>query len=341
MNIPWKRIASIFLTTLLSALSPAARGGEGGITVSGTGEVLAKPTRVEIDLAAGAAAELTGDAIVKYENSLRRTLDVFKKMELKNLKIEQRSLSFESTSGSAAAANAFAAGDGAPSTAKSQIDITRSLRVVLTETDKLSEQELLETIGRLLDAAKDAGAKIGSGATNALMMRMMGEAAASTPVVTFVVEDAAAAREKAYQAAFNQAKALRRAIGEPRRAAVGPRRVGRRGRRDRPQRRGRRPGADDYGHLRNLFQVGRRGLATDLAEARRYSGAGDVARAIRTGGKSDDRKSMMRAAESRCSRIFVREGNKKCHCRTADFESCSARLRLAALYLRLPRRLPP
>ena len=207
MNIPWKRIASIFLTTLLSALSPAARGGEGGITVSGTGEVLAKPTRVEIDLAAGAAAELTGDAIVKYENSLRRTLEVFKKMELKNLKIEQRSLSFESTSGAAAAANVFAAGDGAPSTAKSQIDITRSLRVVLTETDKLSEQELMETIGRLLDAAKDAGAKIGSGASNALMMRMMGEAAASTPVVTFVVEDAAAAREKAYQAAFNQARA--------------------------------------------------------------------------------------------------------------------------------------
>lgn len=205
MNIPWKRIASIFLTTLLSAMSPPAQGGEGGITVSGTGEVLAKPTRVEIDLAAGAAAELTGDAIVKYQNSLRRTLDAFKKMDLKNLKIEQRSLSFESTGG-VAAANAFVVQDGAPSTAKSQIDITRSVRVVLTEADKLSEQELMETIGRLLDAAKDAGAKIGNGASNALMMRMMGEAASATPIVTFVVEDAAAAREKAYQAAFNQAK---------------------------------------------------------------------------------------------------------------------------------------
>lgn len=206
MNIPWKRIASIFLTTLLSAFSPAARGGEGGITVSGTGEVLAKPTRVEIDLAAGAAAELTGDAIVKYQNSLRRTLDVFKKMELKNLKIEQRSLSFASMGG-VAAANAFVDPDSGPSTAKSQIDITRSLRVVLTETDKLSEQELMETIGRLLDAAKDAGAKIGGGESNALMMRMMGEASSATPVVMFVVEDATAAREKAYQAAFNQAKA--------------------------------------------------------------------------------------------------------------------------------------
>lgn len=207
MNIPWKRLTSIVLTALLSALSPDAKGEESGITVSGTGEVLAKPTRVEIDLSAGAAAELTGDAIVKYRDSLRRTLDAFQKMELKNLKIEQRSLSFESTSGAAAANAVFAQPGGAPATAKSQIDITRSLRAVLTETDKLSEQELMETIGKLLDAAKDAGAKVGAGANSALMMRLMGEAASSTPVVTFVVEDAAAAREKAYQQAFEQAKA--------------------------------------------------------------------------------------------------------------------------------------
>ncbi|HUY91469.1 MAG TPA: SIMPL domain-containing protein [Pirellulales bacterium] len=206
MNIPWKRLASIALTALLSALSPHVQGSESGITVSGTGEVLAKPTRVEIDLSAGAAAELTGDAIVKYQDSLRRTLDAFKKMQLKNLTIEQRSLSFQSTSG-AAAANAFAQPGRAPSTAKSQIDITRALRIVLTETDKLSEQELMETIGKLLDAAKDAGAKIGDGASNALMLRMMGQSASSIPVVTFVVEDVAAAREKAYQQAFDQAKA--------------------------------------------------------------------------------------------------------------------------------------
>ena len=207
MNISWKRIASIVLAALLSALSPQADAAESGITVSGTGEVYAKPTRVEIDLAAGAAAELTGDAIVKYQDSLRRTLDAFKKLGLKNLKIEERSLSFESTGGAAAAANAFAAGDGAPSTAKSQIDITRSLRLALTETDKLSEQELMETIGRLIDAAKDAGARVGNNSGNALMLRMMGESVSSAPVVTFVVEDAAAAREKAYRAAFDQAKA--------------------------------------------------------------------------------------------------------------------------------------
>ncbi|HXT57854.1 MAG TPA: SIMPL domain-containing protein [Pirellulales bacterium] len=207
MNIPWKRLASIVLTALLSALSPSgAPGADDGVTVSGTGEVPAKPSRVEIDLSAGAAAELTGDAIVKYQDSLRRTLDAFKKMDLKNLKIEERSLSFESTGGGAAE-NAFVQPGAAPKSVKSQIDITRSLRVVLSEADRLSEAELMETIGKLLDAAQDAGAKVGAGTENALLMRMMGQTASATPVVTFVVEDAAPAREKAYQAAFDQAKA--------------------------------------------------------------------------------------------------------------------------------------
>ncbi|HEV3022474.1 MAG TPA: hypothetical protein VGX76_08400, partial [Pirellulales bacterium] len=57
---------------------------ERAITVFGTGEVLVKPTHVEIDLNANAAAELTGDAIQKYRDSLRRTTEAFKKLEMKD-----------------------------------------------------------------------------------------------------------------------------------------------------------------------------------------------------------------------------------------------------------------
>lgn len=78
---------SISLTLLLFlAAASAARGDEdSGISVFGSGEVRAKPTRVEIDLTAGAGAELTGDALVKYQDALRRTLSAFEKLELKNL----------------------------------------------------------------------------------------------------------------------------------------------------------------------------------------------------------------------------------------------------------------
>ncbi|HVX61997.1 MAG TPA: SIMPL domain-containing protein [Pirellulales bacterium] len=182
----------------------AARGEDSsGISVFGSGEVRVKPTRVEINLTAGAGAELTGDALVKYQDSLRRTLAAFEKLELRNLKIEQRGLSFASDAGSAGAQGAYS--DAGPSR-KSKIAITRSLRLALIGVDKLSEAELTTTIGQLLDAAKDAGATIGAEADNAMLMRMMGQTGSPTPVVTFVVEDVQQAREAAYQQAFDQAK---------------------------------------------------------------------------------------------------------------------------------------
>ncbi len=199
-----KHLISLTLLLFLAAAS-AARGDEAsGISVFGSGEVRARPTRVEIDLTAGAGAELTGDALVKYQDALRRTLSAFEKLELKNLKIEQRGLSFASNSG-AAAANFVDAGVQAP-VGKTKIDITRSLRLALGGVDQMPEQELTATIGRLLDAAKDAGAQVGAGADNAMLMQMFGRTGSPTPVVTFVVEDAQQAREQAYQQAYDQAK---------------------------------------------------------------------------------------------------------------------------------------
>lgn len=196
----------LFLASLLifGMFASAARGEDSsGISVFGSAEVRVKPTRVEINLTAGAGAELTGDALVKYQDSLRRTLAAFEKLELRNLKIEQRGLSFASDAGSAGAQGAYS--DAGPSR-KSKIAITRSLRLALNDVDKLSEAELTTTIGQLLDAAKDAGATIGAEADNAMLMRMMGQTGSPTPVVTFVVEDVQQAREAAYQQAFDQAK---------------------------------------------------------------------------------------------------------------------------------------
>ncbi len=195
----------ILVSLLFSFLASAARGEDSsGISVFGSGEVRVKPTRVEINLTAGAGAELTGDALVKYQDSLRRTLAAFEKLELRNLTIEQRGLSFASDAGSAGG-QGVPYNDAGPSR-KSKIAITRSLRLALSGVDKLSEEELTTTIGKLLDAAKDAGATIGAEAENAVLMRMMGQTGSPTPVVTFVVEDVQQAREAAYQQAFDQAK---------------------------------------------------------------------------------------------------------------------------------------
>jgi uncharacterized protein len=185
---------------------------ERGITVSGTGVVMARPTQVEIDVSVSAAAELTADAIQKYRDSLRRTTEAFKKLEMKDLIIEERELSFaHSTPGDddedgIVNFNVFGGGN-VPAGAKPQVHISRALRLVLGGIDQLDEPTLMETIGTLLDTARDASATVGRSSSNALMAQMMGQQSDSSSMVTYVINDAAEQHEKAYQEAFAEAKA--------------------------------------------------------------------------------------------------------------------------------------
>ena len=71
---------AVLLTTLVNgtspAQSPATQGPEraDGISVFGTGEAKGKPNLVEIDMRSSGAAELAGDAIVKYRDNKRRII---------------------------------------------------------------------------------------------------------------------------------------------------------------------------------------------------------------------------------------------------------------------------
>src|SRR5687768_14347404 len=79
---------------LASAATSSAQYGSNmeGITVSGTGELRARPNFVEVDLKAAAKAELTDDAIVKFKDSKQRTLDAFAALKMKNLKVTETGL---------------------------------------------------------------------------------------------------------------------------------------------------------------------------------------------------------------------------------------------------------
>jgi hypothetical protein len=133
----------------------------------------------------------------------------FTALKIADLEIKEQDLSYLETS-AAGNANALAlamAGNQAQPT-KSQVQISRGLHVTLANIEKLSEQDLMENIGKIVDTAKDAGAQSGTSANN-LLTRIYGAMAAGTgnPVATFVVSNPEAAREKAYQQAFQQAQA--------------------------------------------------------------------------------------------------------------------------------------
>lgn len=201
----------VVLVISFAGIAAAAETGDGeGITVTGQGEVLAKPTHVEISLNASGSAELTGDALTKYRDSVRRTIEAFAKLNLKQLKVEPLGVAIKGSGGAggALAAQLAAARGQAAGGAKPQTDVSRSLRLTLSGIQGMPEDELMDTLGKVLDVAKDSGAAVGSGddSTSAIMAMMGNGGGSPSSMVTFVVDNADELREKAYQNAFKQAR---------------------------------------------------------------------------------------------------------------------------------------
>lgn len=189
---------------LLTLLCGQARAEDRAVTVAGTGEVLAKPNCLQIDVRASAAAELTGDAVVKYQDALRRVRGAITKLDVKNLTIEERDLSLTSGSDDGGQQVVFV-GQPQPAAAKPNIHITRSLRLLVRGIDKMPEAEVMNTISALLDAAKDAGASVGKHQNPNVYQPMMEDGGAAS-VAYFVVEHPEELREQAYRKAFDEAK---------------------------------------------------------------------------------------------------------------------------------------
>ena len=193
-----------FAGNLVSTRSFAAE--EQGIVVSGTGEVKAKPNRAEIVLNNAGKAELTGDAITKYQDSLRRTKQALEGLKIKSLEITPEGLGVATAGGQAGQQVVFNNGNESANV-KLEMAISRSLRVALTGIADMPEDELIQTLARILDAAQDSGAKLGSSADqNAMVARMIGIAGTGSAAVTFVLDGVEELREQAYQKAFAHAQ---------------------------------------------------------------------------------------------------------------------------------------
>src|SRR3972149_10741562 len=97
-----------------------------------------------------------------------------------------------------------ARGRGQGEAVKSQVGLSKDLRIVLREIQKVPEEELMATVAKVLDTAKDAGATIGTSSAENAMAQMMfgGRGQSGSPAVTFVLDDVGPLREQAYRKAF-------------------------------------------------------------------------------------------------------------------------------------------
>ncbi|HWB10452.1 MAG TPA: SIMPL domain-containing protein [Pirellulales bacterium] len=174
-----------------------------GISVYGTGETVAKPDVVEVSLRATAAAELTGDAIIKYRDTKRRTLEAFDKLKLEKLEVEELGVSL-SDQASAEAMQMMWRGM-ATNTTKAKVEISSALQLRLSGIRDLTAEQVMETVGKLLDTAKDSGASIGPTQAEMNMAWRYGQQANST-LVRFIVRDLNKLREEAYENAVHDAR---------------------------------------------------------------------------------------------------------------------------------------
>lgn len=195
------------MKTLLSILlltTTALGADDHGFVVIESSEVSVKPTRLEIDLSIGSEAEMSSDAVTKYRQSGRTVVDALKSLGIKNLKIENRGLEIATTS-SAAMPMVMPGAQATPS--KTAYRAGGTVRVSITDLSGMSEQQIAEAASKILDVAKDNGAKANEPEAGNFLAMAMGGRGQARPAVRFIVEDAAAARDQAFGQAFKKAQA--------------------------------------------------------------------------------------------------------------------------------------
>jgi uncharacterized protein YggE len=198
---------------LLLAFTPVTRaqqappGGAGdGISVAGTGEAKGKPTAVEISATVSGDAELAADAIVKYRDTKRRAVEALEGLKLEGLKVESGGFAINQGM-DAAQQQAMMQGNAVAGTGKQRVTVTEQIKVVLGGLDKLKDEELMDTVLKVVDTGRDGGLQIGNQPRNYYEMQMYyNNGRGNTSLVNFVIPDGDALRDAAYKAAMGDAR---------------------------------------------------------------------------------------------------------------------------------------
>jgi uncharacterized protein YggE len=196
---------SVTLAQIPNAAPPAGPGD--GISVAGSGEAKGKPTAVEISANVSGDAELAADAIVKYRDTKRRAVEALDGLKLEGLKIESGGFAINQGM-DAAQQQAMMNGNAVAGSGKQRVTVTEQIKVVLSGLDKLRDEELMDTVLKVVDTGRDGGLQIGAPQPrNYYEMQMMyNNGRGNSNLVNFVIPDAEALRDQAYKAAMDDAR---------------------------------------------------------------------------------------------------------------------------------------
>lgn len=176
----------------------------GGITVNGSGQVLARPNLLEIPIIVSASAELSDDAVTKYGDAREQVMDAFAGLGLENFSSLAEGIELN-MGNSAEMMNMAMRGQAPDATAKQPVLASSRLWLRVSGIEEAPFEEILSLASRLIDTAKDAGAQIGPSSADASMAYRYGRQM-NNQLVRYVLEDLDDVREEAYQRAMDDAR---------------------------------------------------------------------------------------------------------------------------------------
>ena len=191
-----------------------------GFTVSGKGFVAAKPNFAEIDMEVTASSELTADAIVKYRDAKKRIREAFAALKLNSIAVEERGLLVDQK-GQMQSPYYF---DFQPNARnKTEVQLSRKLVAKASDIRKMDEESVLQLVGRLLDVAQDAGARVGpQNNMSYYYYYRFGGMEQQSGLVRFVLEDFDKLQEEAYEKAIADARARAERLARLSQVELGP-----------------------------------------------------------------------------------------------------------------------
>jgi uncharacterized protein YggE len=171
-----------------------------GIVASGMGTEMIVPTELEIELRLDASGDLADDALVKYRDAKRRLVTAFEGLKLKDLHIEEKGITIGQEA-SREQMQAIMRGMQPVAGGRHRIKVSSLLVVRLKNIVEMPPEKVLQTAGKLLETAQDAGAP-----AQPDEQAMRSGRDGSMTSVRFSAGDFSKAREAAYRKAVDDAR---------------------------------------------------------------------------------------------------------------------------------------
>ncbi len=204
--LQWTRLLLVVLTITASAPDGRAQGRT-GVAVKATGSVKLRPDVLELVGQVSGNAELAGDAITKYRSNRQRAIEGIEALQIPQLKVEAGRIEITSV---ADQASQMAMRRGMPAAASSSrpLNVSEPLAIRIDGIDKLTNEQIIETLVKIVDAGKDAGITLGanSGATQTYNPYTGSYEMPGSSMARFRLSDVEGARQKAFEDAMKNAQ---------------------------------------------------------------------------------------------------------------------------------------